>query len=254
MITVQAIHVAPVKSLALLDQQQVGVTERGITEDRRFFVIDAAGNLVTQRQIGALVQVQASYSQDDDLLTLRFPEGAEVSGEPCPGEAVRTVIWGRRVGGQVIEGGWGEALSEFCGQPVRLVRSDASGACYDEYPVSVMSQATVDFLSGLTDGQMRFDGRRFRPNFLLSGGEPHQEDGWLGRGLRIGDEAVLRIVARDPRCAITTLDPDTGRRDFDTLRLILGYRPSARAAYLGVYGIVDQPGLVSVGDAVVVAS
>jgi uncharacterized protein YcbX len=63
---------------------------------------------------------------------------------------------------------------------------------------------------------------------------------------------LLRIVARDPRCAITALDPDTGRRDFDTLRLILGYRPSARAAYLGVYAVVDQPGTVSVGDPVAV--
>ena len=254
MLTVEAIHVAPVKSLALLGQQHVRVTERGIAEDRRFFVIDAAGRLVTQRQIGALVQVWASYNQELDLLTLRFPDCAELAGEPGLGEPVQTVIWGRVVAGRVIEGRWNEALSEFCGQQLRLVRSDESGRCYDEYPISVISQATVEFLSSLTGGRKRFDGRRFRPNFLLSGAEPHQEDGWLDRGLRLGEDVVLRIVARDPRCAITTLDPDTGRRDFDTLRLILGYRPSARAAYLGVYGVVDKPGIVSVGDAVVPAA
>ena len=253
MVSVEAIHVAPVKSLALLGQQEVRVSEHGIAEDRRFYLIDAAGRLVTQRQIGVLVQVQASYSRGPELLTLWFPDGAELAGEPRPGKAVQTAIWGREVAGRMTEGGWSEALSEFCGQKVRLVRSDESGRCYDEYPISVMSQATVDFLSSLTGGRKSFDGRRFRPNFLLSGGEPHQEDGWLGRDLRMGEDVVLRVVARDPRCAITTLDPDTGRRDFDTLRLILDYRPDARAAYLGVYGVVEQPGIVSVGDQVVAA-
>lgn len=136
---------------------------------------------------------------------------------------------------------------------MRLVRSDESGRCYDEYPISVMSRATVDFLSSLTGGRKRFDGRRFRPNFLLAGGEPHQEDEWLGRSLPLGEDVVLKVVDRDPRCAITTLDPDTGLRDFDTLRLILDYRHNVRAAYLGVYAVVDQPGTVSVGDAVVPA-
>ncbi len=88
-------------------------------------------------------------------ITLRFPDGAELAGEPCLGEPVQTPIWGRAVAGRVVEGGWSQALSEFCGQQVRLVRSDESGRCYDEYPISVMSQATVDFLTSLTGGKPR---------------------------------------------------------------------------------------------------
>jgi uncharacterized protein YcbX len=58
------------------------------------------------------------------------------------------------------------------------------------------------------------------------------------------------MVAPDPRCAITTLDPETGERDFDVPRLILSYRPSDRSPYFGVYGTVETAGTVSVGDAV----
>ena len=93
---------------------------------------------------------------------------------------------------------------------------------------------------------------RFRPTFLIDGCEPHEEDAWLGRGLSMGDQLQVRLVSPDPRCAITTLDPDTGERDFDTLRLILSYRPSPRAAYFGTYGIVEVPGTVRVGDEVAV--
>ena len=34
----------------------------------------------------------------------------------------------------------------------------------------------------------------------------------------------------------------------DTPRLMLSYRPSARAPYFGIFGMVEVPGSVSVGD------
>ena len=130
------------------------------------------------------------------------------------------------------------------------MKSDAPGACFDEYPVSIISRATIDRLSEMSGGGKTFEPARFRPSLLISGCAAHEEDSWLGKGLTVGGRLRLRPVARDPRCAITTLDPNTGERDFDTLRLILSYRPSPLAAYLGVYAIVELPGSVSVGDAV----
>jgi uncharacterized protein YcbX len=130
------------------------------------------------------------------------------------------------------------------------VRSDAPGQCYDEFPISLVSQASLSHLSRHAGDIVTFDSRRFRPNFVLQGCGPHEEDEWLGRMIRLGPELRLYLMARDPRCAITTLDPATGQRDVDTLRYILGYRPNPMAAYFGVYGIVDHPGRVTVGDAV----
>jgi uncharacterized protein YcbX len=166
------------------------------------------------------------------------------------GEALVTQIWGRHVWGRVVQGDWNQALSDVCGEAVTLVRSDEPGQCYDEYPVSLVSQASLAFLSSQAGETVRFDSRRFRPNFLLQGCTPHQEDAWLGRVIQIGPEVRLRVMARDPRCAIVTLDPTTGQRTVDTLQLIRRYRPSPRAAYFGVYGIVEQPGMVTVGDVV----
>ena len=58
---------------------------------------------------------------------------------------------------------------------------------------------------------------------LSRGCMPHQEDEWLGGVIQIGPEVRLHVMARDPRCAIVTLDPTTGQRTIDTLRLILGF-------------------------------
>lgn len=251
MIAVEAIHIAPVKSLGLVHPRTVHVDLRGIVEDRRLHLINERGRLLTQREVGQLVQLKAEYQIDLEWLVLRFPNGASLEGPLEPGGPVTTQIWGRYVPGHLVMGDWNSALSDFCRQPVRLVRSDEPGQCYDEYPISIMSQASVAMLSQQSRPVgMTLDSRRFRPNFFLAGCQPHEEDTWLGGIIQIGEELRLRVVARDPRCAITTHDPDTGERDVDTLRLILNYRPNPRAAYFGVYGIVERPGTVSLGDIV----
>jgi uncharacterized protein YcbX len=252
MITIEAIHIAPVKSLALVQPQTVHVGSTGIVEDRRLHLIDGNGALLTQRQVGPLVQVKAHYQLEPERLTLSFPGGEVVDGPLERRGPVTTAIWGRQVPGHVVEGDWAASLSAFCGLPVRLVQSVLPGQSYDEYPMSLMSQASIDYLGQQSEDKIALESRRFRPNFLLTGCEPHQEDDWVGGVIRVGSELLVQVVARDPRCAITTHSPDTGERDVDTLRLILNYRPSSRAPYFGIYGVVVRPGTVSLGDPVVV--
>ena len=265
MISIERIYIAPVKSLGLLEPDAVHVGTSGITEDRSLYLIDSNGAVLTQRQMGHLVKVRAHYDSNTEELTLRFPEvssgdskkpdGAEsqeaLTGMIRLGEAVTSIMWGRQVPGRLVDGDWSQALSDFCGQPVRLVQSDLPGQCFDEYPVSLVSQASLDFLRKQCGDSHTFESKRFRPNFLLAGCEPHQEDDWIGAVIRLGPDLVIQVVARDPRCDITTHNPETGERDIDTLRLILSYRPNVRAPYFGVYGVVVRPGAVSVGDQVV---
>ena len=71
----------------------------------------------------------------------------------------------------------------------------------------------------------------------------------MNRALVIG-KSVVRILAPDPRCAIVDQDPVTGETNAEVVRSILGYRPNVLAGYFGVYGIVERPGVVRVGDTV----
>ena len=248
--SVKAIHISPVKSLGLANPDAVHVGMKGIAEDRRLFLINDRGRLLTQREVPRLVQISAEYNTEPEWLRLAMPDGGIVEGTVEPGEPVITRMWGRDVMGCVATGDWNSTLTDFCGEPVRLVRSDEAGQCYDEYPISLLSDASVQGLNRLPGTGISFDSRRFRPNILIGGCEPHEEDTWLGAVIKIGEDLLLRVTARDPRCAITTHDPTTGEEDFDTPKLVISYRPSDRAAYFGVYGLVERPGLVSIGDTV----
>ena len=250
MTKIDAIHVSPVKSLALLTADSVRVGPDGIVKDRRFYLIDERGRLLTQRQAGELTLVRSQYDVEHDSLRLSFPDGTVIEGPVDTGEPVSTLIWGRQVAGHQAKGVWNKTLSKFAGREITLVKSKQPGQCFDEFPISILSRASVEMLGSRAGVGLDLDHRRFRPNFLIDGCDAHEEDRWLGRNITVGDEVALRVVAPDPRCAITTLDPDTGRADLDTPAAIRSYRPNMRAAYFGVYAVVERPGVVSLGDEV----
>ena len=249
-LTLKAINIAPVKSLGLSHPNTVNVGKSGIVEDRRFHVIDERGRLMTQRQIARMVQIQANYRLEPETLSLTFPDGSAVEGAPDTADSVATFIFGRMVKGNVVAGDFNEALSTFCNADLRVVKSEEPGQAQDAYSVSILSQGSLDQLASQAGLSSPLDNRRFRPNFLVNNSTPHEEDTWVGSEVAFGDGVRIRVVSRDPRCAITTHDPNTGQRDMNTLRVILSYRPDTQAAYFGVYGDVVDPGPVSLGDTV----
>nr|WP_242424744.1 MOSC domain-containing protein [Frankia sp. EI5c] len=61
------------------------------------------------------------------------------------------------------------------------------------------------------------DPLRFRANIYLDGVPPWAELEWAGLELGLG-AARVRTLARTPRCAATTVNPDTGVRDIRILK------------------------------------
>jgi uncharacterized protein YcbX len=250
--TVARLSIAPVKALALTHPNEVRVEPFGIAGNRRFYLVDDEGKRVSGPNHGRLMQVRSSYDEPAERLTLTFPDGSLVDGDASRvnGSPVASDFWGRTVRARVVEGPFGPALSEWYGQPLRLVRPERPGDAADIQPLTLMSTASAEALSRWAGGNQRIlDTRRFRLNIELSGCQPFEEDSWKGRPLRIGD-VVLRVGDPVPRCAVTTYHPDTGERDFGTLKAIKEVRGVTADGHLnfGVYASVEEPGIVRVGD------
>ena len=115
-------------------------------------------------------------------------------------------------------------------------------------PVSVISETNgVDrnvMLAHVPGNELRF-----RPNVVvrLDSGAAFEEDEWVGSAVRIG-AAVVRMDRRDSRCIIVNVDPARGLPDSQLLKVI----GTTRGACAGVYGTTVRPGLIRVGDPVVV--
>ena len=250
---VSLLSIAPVKGLALLHPHEVFLGPGGVAENRRFHLVDADARRYGLLRDGSLALVSARYDPDLDRLELLFPDGSAVAGVVELRERITTDFYGRDVPGHVVKGPWAHALSAYVGRPLRLVRPDAAGAGVDRErgSVTMLSDASLEELARHARVDGAVDGRRFRMLIQIGGCRPHEEDEWLGRRVRVGD-AIVVLHEQVARCAITTQNPETGRRDFDTLRTIKEYRGvrDGEALDFGVYGEVVAPGGVRVGDAV----
>jgi uncharacterized protein YcbX len=247
---VARLSITPVKSLALHHPDDVRLEECGVAENRRFYLVREDGRLFAGVHHGRLVQVRADYDGAHDHLSLRFPDGAVVENDIRLDGPVVTDFWGHRVRGRLVEGPWAQALSAFAGHPLQLVKADRPGGGSDVEPVTLVSRASVEELARRA-GRGEVDSRRFRMLIELDGCNPHEEDSWAGRRVRVG-AAFVEILGPVPRCATTTRDPATGVRDFDALRAIRAYRGlrDGKKVDFGVYARVLEPGRVRVGDAV----
>jgi uncharacterized protein YcbX len=88
--------------------------------------------------------------------------------------------------------------------------------------------------------------------FGISGVPAHAEDTWIGGRVHIG-AAVVEPGGNIGRCAVTTLDPDTGVPDLDTLAALGKYRGdevTTEPLAFGVWARVTKAGVVRVGDGV----
>ncbi|MBT8425333.1 MAG: MOSC domain-containing protein, partial [Silicimonas sp.] len=113
--------------------------------------------------------------------------------------------------------------------------------------ISLLNLASIRALSdrlGLT-----LDPRRFRGNLWIDGLAPWEEFGWIGETIRIGGVA-FRVEERIRRCLATTANPETGRRDADTLG---GLETGWGHRDMGVCLTALDDGAVAEGDAVIVA-
>lgn len=256
------LYVHPLKSAASLPLGALDIQARGPAHDRRWMVVDDSGKFVTGRTRPQMVLLLARPVPGG--LQLEAPGRSPLHvAEPGAGAAHREVeVWGDRVRAPVAGPEASSWLSDFLGQPVDLVHMDADAvrpvnAKYgkpgdevsfaDGFPLLLLSARAVHDLGERIGRHMAIT--RFRPNIVVGNLKAHAEDRW--RRLRI---AGIEFEVAQPctRCAFTTVDPLTGRRDADgePLRTLSTYRRSAKGVDFGVLLIARGGGRVQLGDPV----
>lgn len=242
----------PVKATMLHLADEAELLESGVRGDRRFYLVSERGRLVSNKDHGPLQLVRADHDEASDRLSLRLPDGREVAGAVERGADLETTFHRQPRRARLVEGPWAEELSELAGEPIRVVEPEQpapdrgrSGAA------TLLATSSLERLAAQL-GVDSIDHRRFRMNFGVEGIGAHEEDGWRGRRIRVG-EAVLIPQGHVGRCVITTQNPDTGRTDLDTLKGLAGYRATldtTEPLAFGIHAAVARPGRVRVGDPV----
>ncbi|MFT3905455.1 MAG: MOSC N-terminal beta barrel domain-containing protein [Steroidobacteraceae bacterium] len=238
-VRIESLHAYPLKSARglLLDESVLSAT--GLRDDRRWLLITPAGRFLTQRENPRLALLQVAV--EGDALRLWAADLAPLRADIAAGAAARRVqVWDDECSAFDAGDACATALSHWLGRPCRLVRFDpdlprpgsrkwsgdieALNMFSDGYPVLVIGRASLQDLNSRLSQPLGME--RFRPNLVISGLAPYEEDRL--HELRSAAGITLRIVKPCTRCVITCTDQESGRVTGDEpLRTLRGYRYDA---------------------------
>jgi len=256
----------PVKSFRGEELTEATLEPWGLEGDRRWMVVDEAGEVVTAREVHRMLTVVPELLDDGIRLTAPgFPPIEVPTPDATP---VPVTIWDDTVPGMPAGHEADAWVSDVLGQPARLIHLDDPYSrpvnplrsqpgdvvsFADAYPVLLASETSLAMLNDwIAEGPRSDEGplemARFRPNLVVRGAPAFDEDTW-GR-IRIG-AASFRVVKDCDRCVLTTLDPITGAKQMEPIATLARHRKWDGKTWFAVNLIPDdKDGVLRVGDPV----
>jgi uncharacterized protein YcbX len=252
------LHVAPVKGLVIQEREHVQLGKSGVADDRRFCLVDETGRMINGKRLPAVGTISAHFTPKSDRFELRMADGMKIIGVVSIAAPIDVNIYGHLSKGHVVEGPWTAALSEQLGRTVYLVRLDDPGSGHDRADeragATLLSLASLERLAEEAGVATPVDPRRFRMLIGIDGATAHEEDGWIGKRVRVG-RAVVVPGGNVGRCVVTTRLPGSAETDLDTLGVLAGYRrdlPTSEPLAFGIWARVERAGRVALGDEIAV--
>jgi uncharacterized protein YcbX len=256
------LHVYPIKSAAGFAPREWPVGVLGLRYDRRWMVVRADGEMLTQRTHPRLGQIRPTVGDTALLVETVGMPPLELPLEPGPSVSLPVTIWDDRCTATWAGERAARWFSDVLGTDCSLVHI-AEGAARtvdphyappghrvgfaDGFPFLLISEASLADLNGRLETPVPMN--RFRPNLVITGVEPFAED-------HMGTFAIggMRFTPVKPcdRCVITTTDQATGERGVEPLRTLATYRRRNGQVLFGQNVIHSGTGRLHVGDALLV--
>jgi uncharacterized protein YcbX len=261
-IQVQELVVFPIKSLRGISVPSAKVAKRGLTHDRRWMLVDEEGKFLTARRISRMVLIDTGFTANGIQVGFKGKPGLEIPFETAS-DSREVQVWNSICNAYRVsttaDAWFSDVLDLDCSlvyMPEETQRPISSLAAEegdivgfaDSNPILVAGQASIDDLNSKLPEPIPI--RRFRANVILSGSAPFAEDEWSE--IAVGD-VKLRKTNRCARCAVPTIDIETGVSSDEPLRTLNAYRNFDNKVWFGCFYAPDTLGEISVGDPVTVA-
>ena len=283
--TVAALRRYPVKSMLGEDVEASNVTFTGLAGDRRLALLSRATGKIASAKFPrlwrGLLTLSAAGDAANGAVRITLPGGKTVWSSDADIDTVLSDVLDQPVTltetpppEAVLDRAVPEAVLRYGVDkqvPAELMEiggGGPAGTFVDFAPLHLLTTSTLDRIAELSP-HGRIDLQRYRPNIVvrtasitgpitgpITGATGFAENDWLDRTLRVGEEVVLRVITRTPRCAVPTLTHGALPRDPDALRVLAHHNRVQPLDSLdpepcaGVYAQVLRPGHVRTGDPV----
>ena len=255
------IYIYPVKSLGGISVSSAEVTDRGLKHDRRWMLVDKNNKFFTQRLIKKMSLLQTKIG-DDALIIFnknKPSERIEIPFKPESAELTKAVVWDDTVDVLTYKKEINDWFSEQLKFNCKLVympdeterkvdtnyaKNNEANSFADGFPFLIIGQESLNLLNSKLEIPLPMN--RFRPNFVFTGGKPHDEDTW--KKFKIND-IIFKPVKPCARCVITTVNQDTAEQGVEPLKTLSTYRRTDNNKVIfGMNLIHEGRGIVRVGE------
>jgi len=252
------INIYPIKSARGISLPAARLDDRGLEYDHRWMVVDEAGHFLTQRTFPKMALINVALREGHLSVTSRGLRELSVPLRTPSEGKLRVQVWDDSL--DAIDVGPEASLwfSDLLGFRCRLVRLPEKPVRFvntryappntpvsfaDAFPLLLISRMSLEDLNArLTDPVPM---NRFRPNLVIEGTSPFEEDTW--KSLQIGSVS-LRVAKPCSRCTLPTVNQDTGETGKEPIRTLATYRTRDSKVYFGQNLIHSGPGILKVGD------
>jgi uncharacterized protein YcbX len=260
------IWIYPIKSLPGFRVKAATVLEKGLEGDRRMMLVDENNRFLTQRELHKMALFNVSMEQGFVTVSHRINKDLHPitidATQPISTPATACIIWDDTVEAHEMNAMYSKWFSDALGFACRLmifpelnkrrvdvkyVAEEMQTSLSDGYPYLIIGQESLKDISKRVGEDLPI--RRFRPNFFFEGGEPFEEDTW--KDFHIG-LVKFRGVKPCGRCAITTINPDTGEKGVEPLKALASYRNKNGKVLFGQNVIALGTGVINEGDDILV--
>ncbi|MGO4380139.1 MOSC domain-containing protein [Pseudoduganella sp. RAF53_2] len=240
------LNLYPIKSCAGIALKEATLTRAGLMSeqiyDREWVLVGTDGVALTQREHPRMALIKPKLKSDvleisaPGMLRLEIPLGMP---DPDTAPTLQVQVWEDSVLAYDCDETTATWFSSYLGLPCRLARfhvnakRTTSGTWTngeqhptlfsDGYPILVIGTGSLQDLNEKLSkaGRDQLPMNRFRPNIVVGGIEPFEED--YTDTFTIGD-AVLKPVKPCPRCPMPSIDQCTGEFGPDPMDILQGYR------------------------------
>ena len=188
------IRIYPIKSLGGISLSEAVVEPKGFRYDRRWMLVKPDGTFLTQREntVMALVEVELTDRHLRVYHRHRPDDVLEIPLEKTTDESLTAYVWNNQAVDSLVVSpeadGW---FSRLLGFPSRLVympddslrpvdpkyaQPEDVVSFADGFPYLVISTDSLDELNRRVEQPLEMI--RFRPNLVVEGVLPHDEDTW----------------------------------------------------------------------------
>jgi hypothetical protein len=271
-VVVSGLCIYPIKSCGAISVKKQKITKYGFENDRKWVVARISDmKFVTQRELPKMALIQPVIK--GDVLELTAPNMPKFTF-PLAGinhdNKSKVTVWNVQYDCYDEGDEAAKWFSDYLGQTVRLVRQTdqharTTGEKYqlpgqdnlvsfaDGFPFLLASEDSTAALNDLVRANNKdepaFTFTRFRPNIVVKGTTPFEEEGWLA--VLIGAQRFY-LPKLCVRCPLTTVVPESGEFGTKEPLQTINKQRNKRFCQNLTHDVATYGQYISVGDALVI--